>query len=145
MATCIMFSLYLPNKNNKKQMKTLMKFSAILTCVFVICANVKAEQECYTPSPPPPAWLFTPSLRSTITESSYILRVYFHIVRSSSGNGLSSGIVNTMLSKLNTEFASTGIQFQSIGYDFIDNNTYYDNLSDGKFHCYALLTLTAMQ
>jgi hypothetical protein len=93
---------------------------------------MQAQEECYTPSPAPPAWLFTPSLRSATTQNAYTLRVYFHIVRSSSGNGLSSSIVSTMLSRLNAEFAATGIQFQSGGYEFIDNNTYYNDLADAE-------------
>lgn len=91
-----------------------------LICVFIVGISVNA-QECNTPSPAPPAWLFNPVLQSqAILPEIYTLRIFVHIVRSSSGSGLGAGIVSTMVSKLNSDYANTGIQFQSMGNDFID-------------------------
>ena len=96
------------------------------------CICVKAQTG-ETPAPPPPAWLFNPALRSTQSRSlPYTIRVFVHIVRSNSGTGLGSGIVNTIISRLNSDFAGSGIQFQSGGTSFIDN-TYYNQLSPSQY------------
>jgi hypothetical protein len=63
----------------------------------------------------------------------YTLRIFVHIVRSNSGSGLGSGIVSTIVSKLNADYTNTGIQFQSIGSDFIDNNTFYNDLATYEY------------
>jgi hypothetical protein len=116
-------------------MKTI-KFILSSICMFFVCMNVNA-QICNTPASAPPAWLFNSALRSALSaqsaQDSYTLRVFINIVRSSSGSGLGSGIVNTIVSKLNSDYASTGIQFQSSGYGFIDNNTYYVSLDISKY------------
>jgi len=104
-----------------------------LTSLFIACIVINA-QECYTPASTPPAWIFNAALRSTqATPSSYTIRVFFHIVRSSSGSGLGSDIASVMLSRLNSDYASTGIQFQSSGCDFINDNTFYNDLSESEF------------
>ena len=111
----------------------IIKLLAISFCLFIANMIVYA-QECYTPSTAPPAWLFNPSLRSTSNiPSSYTVRVFFHIVRSSGGNGLGSNIISTMISKLNSDFLSSGIQFQSDGFDFIDNDAFYNIITQFQY------------
>jgi hypothetical protein len=107
---------------------------ASLVCAFSICINISA-QECNTPSPAPPAWLFNPALRSAQTTPSgtYTLGVYIHIVRSSGGSGLGAEIVTAIISRLNSDYSGTRIQFQIAGNDFIDNSTYYDHLSESEY------------
>jgi hypothetical protein len=97
-----------------------------------VCINVKA-QVCNTPSPAPPGWMLNSSLRSGQAAGIYTLRIFIHIVRSSSGSGLGSGIVSTIVSKLNSDYANAGIQFQLSGSNFIDNNTYYNDLAGSEY------------
>lgn len=104
-----------------------------LMCVTVTCASVSA-QICNTPSPEPPAWLFNSSLFSTrSTSAAYTLSVFVHIVRNSNGNGLGTSTVNTVISKLNSDYANTGIQFQSTGSDFINNDVFYNSLDTSEY------------
>ena len=100
-------------------MKT-SKFLLSAICLLLGYSSIKA-QICNTPAPPPPDWFFNRSLRSSqTTRASYTMSVYIHIVRSSSGSGLGSGVVSSMISKLNSDYAGTGIQFQSAGSGFIN-------------------------
>jgi hypothetical protein len=59
--------------------------------------------------------------------------VFVHIVRSNSGDGLGATIVDAIISKLNSDYTNTGIQFQSIGSDFINNNTFYNDLYTSEY------------
>jgi hypothetical protein len=113
----------------------MKKIKVLLSLAFtiIIYVNINA-QICNTLSPEPPPWLFNSALQSTQSISAtYTLCVFVHIVRSSSGNGLGSGIVNTLVSKLNSDYANTGIQFQSIGNDFINNDVFYSNLATSEY------------
>jgi hypothetical protein len=99
----------------------------------ITCASMNAQM-CNTPSPEPPSWLFNSALQSTQSMSTtYTLCVFVHIVRSSSGNGLGSGIVSAMISKLNSDYTNTGIQFQSIGNDFINSDVFYSSLVTSEY------------
>ena len=50
----------------------------------------------------------------------------FHIIRnSSSTGGQPVSVIPTILAKLNSQFNSSGIFFNNLGNDFIDNNTYF--------------------
>lgn len=71
--------------------------------------------------------LATSPLRSMNT--TYKLRVYFHVVRSSSGTGgVSSSNVSTAYDILNSDFYSHGIRFFWDGnIDYIDNDSFYNN------------------
>lgn len=57
------------------------------------------------------------------------MHVFVHIVRSSSGSGLGSDIVNPIISKLNSDYANTEIQFLPDGYDFINNDAFNNQLN----------------
>jgi hypothetical protein len=115
-------------------MKTIRNL-AILVCALFTGMNVNAQQVCGTASPAPPSWLFNPTLRSVqVTPSNFTLKVFIHIVRNSSGSGgVGTGAVSAIVSQLNTDYAGTGISFQSAGYDFIDNNTYYADLASAEY------------
>lgn len=64
--------------------------------------RIYGQNECITPSPKPPAWIFSKSMMTTgsVTVNSK-LNIFVHIVRSSNGTGLSSSIVQTILTSLN--------------------------------------------
>lgn len=92
--------------------------------------GLNAQSECLTPSPTPPAWIFsksTVSTRSNITSSSK-LNIFVHIVRSSNGTGLTTSIIQPILSSLNSYYQGV-IQFNLLGSDFIDNDIYYVTLT----------------
>ena len=101
-------------------------------CLFLFCLCLKA-QICNTPAPPPPEWIFNPTTRASGMTPPYTMRVFVHVVRSSSGVGLGSNIVTAMLSKLNKDYAGTQIDFQSAGSDFIDDNTFYNQLDTTEY------------
>ena len=103
-------------------------------CLFMACLNLKAQIICTTPAPPPPAWIFNPTTRTNNGMTPpYTMRVFVHIVRSSDGTGLSSSIVSSMITKLNADYASAQIKFQSAGFDFIDNDAFYDELAKSEY------------
>ena len=71
--------------------------------------------------------LSSPLKRSA--NSNYLLRVYFHVIRSSTGTGgVSSSNVTSAYNRLNSDFNSHGIYFFWDGViDYINNDTYYSN------------------
>ena len=72
--------------------------------------------------------LSSPQKRSANT--TYTLRIYFHVIRSSSGTGgVSTSNVESAYGRLNSDFNSHGIYFFWDGnIDYIDNNSYYNNV-----------------
>ena len=70
------------------------------------------------------------SPRNRTSKSFYILKVYFHVIRSTSGaGGVSTSDVTSAYSRLNSDFNSHGIYFSWDGIiDPIDNDTYYNNI-----------------
>ena len=71
--------------------------------------------------------LTTPQKRTA--NSYYILRIYFHVIRSSSGTGgVTTSNVTSAYSRLYNDYNSHGIYFYWDGtIDYIDNNYYYNN------------------
>lgn len=63
------------------------------------------------------------------------IRIYFHVVRSSSGTGgLTSSQISQLVSNLNADYSTMGISFVEQGRDYIDNNNYYNgSYDDAKF------------
>lgn len=60
---------------------------------------------------------------------SYLIKVYFHVIRKTNGSGASvvQNNVQTAFNTLNTDFNSHGIFFRwDNTIDFIDNTTYYN-------------------
>lgn len=82
------------------------------------------ELICGTPSAPAPTWLYSRTENSVPSFAEYLIRVYIHIVRSSSGEGLSKDINNSLMSSLNSYFKGTNFSFYLSGSDYIDNDTY---------------------
>jgi hypothetical protein len=120
--------------NYKNKVMNKVKFSICLIFLLLGYLSPKAQEICCTPSPAPPAWLFNPQLRSAQSSSgTYYLNVFVHIVRSSNGSGLSSGIAAGMISQLNSDFADADIQFQLAGTGYINNDAYHDTLVDTEF------------
>ena len=97
-------------------------------------ARTRAEETeilgCGTPSAEPPVWLFSRATNSALSFIQYNIRVYTHIVRSSSGEGLSKGITSSIINTLNNFYNGSNISFQYSGSDYIDNDTY--NLMSDK-------------
>lgn len=123
-----------------------MKRYFILSITIFLALNIYAQQHCTTPACEPPAWFFSTSTKSANTSSTYNLNVFIHIVRSNNGNGLSSSIRNTIVSLLNSSYSDANIQFSLLGYDYIDNDDYFDTLEDSELdllfsenaHCNAI-------
>jgi hypothetical protein len=98
--------------------------------LFLTVLVLNAQNECITPSPKPPAWIFSKSpsfIQAAITSDSR-LNIFVHIVRSSNGTGLTTSILQPILSSLNTYYQGI-IQFNLLGSDFIDNDIYYIDLT----------------
>lgn len=87
-------------------------------------SSQQEELVCGTPSAPAPTWLYSRTENSVPSFAEYLIRVYIHIVRSSSGEGLSKDINNSVMSSLNSYFKGTNISFYLSGSDYIDNDTY---------------------
>ena len=101
-------------------------------CLFVFVFKSFAQDLCGTPAITNienVRKLSSPQKRSA--NSSYLLRVYFHIVRKSSGTGgVSTSNVASAYSRLNSDFNGHGIYFIWDGItDPIDDDTYYYNYS----------------
>lgn len=72
---------------------------------------------------------------STLSVSSKIAFVYFHIIRNSNGTGgLTSGEVNNVLTILRQDFASSQICFVEKGRAAINDDYYTSSFSLNKFH-----------
>lgn len=87
-------------------------------------AEVTENLGCGTPSEEPPVWLFSRAANSALSFIQYNIRVYTHIVRSSSGEGLSKDISSSIINTLNNFYNGSNISFQNSGSDYIDNDTY---------------------
>ena len=74
--------------------------------------------------------LSSPQKRSS--NSNYILTVYFHVIRSSSGTGgVTTSNVTSAYNRLNQDFNSHGIYFNWNGIiDYINEDSYYNNNPD---------------
>lgn len=79
---------------------------------------------CGTPSVEPPTWIFSRASNSILSFLQYNIRVFTHIVRSSSGEGLSKDITSSIINTLNDFYKGSNIAFQYSGSDYIDNDTY---------------------
>ena len=112
----------------------MRKILFLLITLLLFSASIDAQKECATPTPTPPDWIFNKGLRSSVSASNYNhnLSVFIHIVRGSSGDGFGAEISSSIVSLLNSSFASAGIQFKLQGADFIDNDYYYNNMDNGR-------------
>lgn len=106
-----------------------MKRQIFILFLFLTGFQARINAQCATPAPTPPAWIFEKSENIARTAQSYTFNLFIHIIRSSSGNGLSASITNEILAKLNNTFRTAGIQFQLVGYDYIDNDANYKAIS----------------
>ncbi len=106
-----------------------MKKIVLFLLSFLNVTIISAQEQCLTASPEPPQWIFNKSARSILTSTSYSLNIFVHIVRSSSGQGLGTGILSTIENSLNSNFGAADIHFSLLGSEFIDNDYYYVNFS----------------
>ncbi len=76
------------------------------------------------------------NLSKRTASTNYNLKVYFHVIRTSSGNGgVSYSNVQSAFNRLNNDFNSHGIYFYWGGHiDYIDNSTFYNNPDTCIFH-----------
>lgn len=111
--------LYLLKKNDF--MKKIFLSFVLLFNLLVLYA----QNQCLTIAPAPPQWIFNKSAKSLVISQSYSINIFVHIVRSSSGQGLGTEIIPTIVNLLNSNFLSADIQFSLLGTDFIDNDYYY--------------------
>lgn len=95
---------------------------------------------CGTPSNIPD-FLNNPSISYQTAQSSYTIRVFLHIMRTSAGTGgLTQSEVNTAFNTLVSDYLPYNITFELLGTDIINNDSYYnrtnftpDDNGDGKF------------
>lgn len=83
-------------------------FKTILLTAFTICImslSIKAQSICGTPAIPQPIGVniqMFPNRETKDLNSSYFLKLYFHVVKSSNGNGgVSTTIVQSAYNMLN--------------------------------------------
>ncbi len=106
-----------------------MKKATLFFALVLNVAIISAQNECLTTAPAPPQWIYNKFAESSLTSLPYTMNIFVHIVRSSSGQGLGTGILSTIISSLNSSFQNTDIQFSLLGSEFIDNDYYYTNLT----------------
>ena len=100
---------------------------------------------CKTPTSEPPLWIFSKKSR-TISNTYYIVNVFVHIIRTSSGTGLNKeNVSNTIISNLNSYYNNANIGFNLLGSEYIDSDTYLqytdeqiENLFNINPHNYAI-------
>lgn len=79
---------------------------------------------CGTQAIEPPLQFIDSSSRATVNND-YILNIYVHIIRTSSGNGLDKTIVSQrIVNLLNYYFVDTNITFALLGSEYIDSDVY---------------------
>lgn len=107
----------------------LLRIIIVLVFSFFMNGSIKAQEVCGTPASPPPAWLFDSSLKSDfLPSSSYVLKIFVHVIQSNSGAGLSINAANDVLNTLNNGYKNTGIQFCLLGSEIIKNDAYFVEL-----------------
>lgn len=91
---------------------------------------------CSTPTTSSNANLNSSSHMKSTNNSSYCLKVYFHVIRRSNGTGgQSTASVNQALNILNQDFNPHNISFSwNNQIDYIDNDSYYNNPSSTIFN-----------
>lgn len=100
---------------------------------------------CKTPTSEPPLWIFSKKSR-TDPNICYIVNVFVHIIRTSSGKGLNKeNVSNTIINKLNSYYNNANISFHLSGSEYIDSDTYLqytdeqiENLFNINPHNYAI-------
>lgn len=110
-----------------------MKKVITIVFLFVFAFNVFAQDYCSTPAKTNMKNVDKLMARQKRTaNSNYILEVYFHVIRTSSGTGgVSTSNVQSALDILNNDFNSHGIFFCWNGtIDYINNSSYYNNAPD---------------
>jgi hypothetical protein len=105
-----------------------MKKNLFIFLSFLNVLTISAQDKCLTIAPEPPSWIFNKSMRLLDNDRSYSLNIFVHIVRSSSGQGLSTNIISTIMNSLNSSFYDANIQFSLLGMDVIENDYFYTNL-----------------
>ncbi len=112
--------------------KTIAFLLSLFSCVTII----NAQEICSTPSPEPPQWIFSPSLKPIKANKLHQIGIFVHIVRSSTGSSSSKTIASLVVNYLNNSFANARIQFVLQGVDLLDNNHEY--LAGKKGSCLIL-------
>lgn len=111
-------------------MRTKILLLTIL--IGIISINKFNAQQCGTPQT-----TNYPENQRTVTNSSYndsfepiCFNVYYHIVRESNGSGgFNSSLLNEVTDKLNDAFNPHLLYVNNLGFDYINNSTYY-NIDD---------------
>lgn len=98
--------------------------------------KLEAQTFCFTPSTTSNTILNKSAQMKGANNSSYCLKVYFHVIRRSDGTGGQSiTAVNTAFNFLNQDYSSHDIFFNwDNQIDYIDSNTYYNNPTTAIFN-----------
>ena len=110
----------------------------LISCLlfFIYSSIISAQSFCKTPSVTnTEAYKILQESQRGITSTNYTFKLYFHVIRTSSGTGgVSTSNVQSAFNILNGDFNSHGIYFVWDGtIDCIDNSTYYNNADDYIF------------
>jgi hypothetical protein len=118
--------------------------NGILLLLFLLNSSVFAQDFCSTSSNIPDFLQNIPKSQYILPASdSYVVRVFFHIIRRSDGTGgQTQSEVNTAFNILKADYQPYGICFELMGIDEINDNDYYNvninfvcNNSTGNTDC----------
>lgn len=114
----------------------MIKYFGITIIICLWSLSINAQSFCQTPALRQPSEnKVTPLPSRSSSDSQYILKVYFHVLRSSNGTGgVNSSIVQSAYNLLNDDFNTDNIFFLWDGVvDYIDNSSIYMNPSSSIF------------
>jgi len=107
-------------------MKAKIYISIILMTIFY---TVKAQTFCHTPNHSNNQLLNTMMKSSSLSDNSYCVKIYIHVIRTSNGTGgQTTSAVNQAFQMLTDDYSPHDISFNWDGIiDYIDNDSYYNS------------------
>ena len=114
----------------------MIKYFSFVIVISLWSLSINAQSFCQTPALRQPSDNKVTTLPSrSSSDSQYVLKVYFHVLRSSNGtDGVNSSIVQSAYNLLNDDFNTDNIYFLWDGIvDYIDNSSIYTNPSSSIF------------
>ena len=95
---------------------------------------------CRTPSSDPPLWIFDRESRS-VSNTFYVINVFVHIIKSSSGNGLNKeSVSDIIIEELNSYYNGANIGFHLLGNEYVISDTYLQYSDDQLKNLFNIYT-----
>jgi len=109
-------------------------FLLILICLLTV-RNYHAQIECFTDSPQIDSLSIIPSTAKAPPLNNATIRIFLHIIRNSNGGDNNSITLSNAIAGYNAvsqHFNMHSICFGLVGWDYIDNSSYYNNFNSSK-------------